>query len=1456
LKELKKWLTALCIIALLLMTLLTGVGFADAEGDAPPPAEEQSLTEGEDSGEAAPDVELEVAEEPAEEEAAAEEEPAEEEAADEGEEEVETLEDKLVIEQPLKLEQDASTSPDEVTVPQEEPVVEEQCDKPERTSLDISKDIDLVTAPGCEISLEKTASDSDITMKPGESKDVTFTITVNADGSSTYYIEGNIFVENTGEYPADVNWVKDTIWYKAGGSTWYEAPSNIITNVPIGDDAIGLGIHTYNYSGTFALPVPASQVTSMSNLIEIEISNHPTPGGGMGDFLFHSREDFDLPGDGQPCVFLLEDIESLEKVDGNPTMGLSYVVKSVTVESSCDDLNGVDALSENGNNNNGLSWELNAECAPYTITIIKTLTARSTGECEHNYILYNTAKIGELTSTANVNIKVTEPCGEICGFKFEDKNCNGKWDRGEPGMGGVAIKLTNLDTQETWETTTNSCGLFCFEDLPPGLFEVEEVVPEGYYATTPNPVQVCLKLPCCMEKKVVFGNAAGGSICGVKFWDKNCNGERDRGEPGVPGITIKLKKGCQIWETTTDENGRYCFTGLKPGLYKVWEIVPEGYTPTTKNPVWVKLCCGGEKQVNFGNARKGKICVLKYWDKNCNGERDDGEPGVPGIKIKLKKGCETWWETTNQNGIACFEDLEPGKYKVKEIVSKDFYPTTENPVWVTLDCGEEKRVAFGNAKYGKICGVKFLDKDCDGEWDCGEPGIKGVTIRLTNLDTQETWCTKTKHNGRYCFENLKPGLYKVEEKVPFGFYLTTENPVEVGLRCGGEKQVNFGNARYGKIWGFKWKDKDCSGGLSCGDWPMCGVEIQLWKDGELIDTDTTCILGIYMFTGLKPGTYTVREVPPEGYYPSYPSGGEYIVELGCGGCAMRCFYNAPYGSICGYKFWDKNCNGEWDDGEPPIEGVQICLYPGVNGNDVLNENGTNNGMCTTTDETGKYCFEDLKPGYYLVYETPPEGFYPTTPNPVPVELGCGENRTRVNFGNANYGSISGTKYLDENCNGEWDEGEPGIPDVRICIDIEDANDEVVPAIENNINGEFPRCTLTDENGDFYFGDLKPGTYIVTVDESTAPENTYPSTDTSVEVPLGCGEDVTGILFGNAPYGEITGLKLVDTDGDDAGDEPLAGVTIELWKDGDLIDSAVTDENGEVVFDKLEAGTYLVKEIVPEGYNNIGATEEEVEICGDEQQVTFVNARFGMISGTKYLDADGDGIIDPDEKVMGGVTINLTEKGKIGALATTQSKDNGTFSFEGLKSSTYIVTEVVPEGYYQTGHADWEVFVGPDDNIPVAFLNAPYGSISGTKWNDVNRNGVADEGETGVGGVTITLNGTTLSGTPVTIVTTTYTDGTYYFSNLEAGTYTVTETIPGGMEATSEASKTVTLIPGEDLTVDFHNAAIVAGEVVTPGAQLPYTGMDQLLLLLAGAGLLLLGLMALALGILRFRGSSA
>src|SRR6185503_10148759 len=56
-----------------------------------------------------------------------------------------------------------------------------------------------------------------------------------------------------------------------------------------------------------------------------------------------------------------------------------------------------------------------------------------------------------------------------------------------------------------------------------------------------------------------------------------------------------------------------------------------------------------------------------------------------------------------------------------------------------------------------------------------------------------------------------------------------------------------------------------------------------------------------------------------------------------------------------------------------------------------------------------------------------------------------------------------------------------------------------------------------------------------------------------------------------------------------------------------------------------------------------------------------------------------------------------------------------------------------------------------------------GGLSGFAYVDANRNGVKDAGEAGIGNVTISGPGGT---------TTTAADGSYAFSNLDAGSYSV------------------------------------------------------------------------------------
>jgi len=102
--------------------------------------------------------------------------------------------------------------------------------------------------------------------------------------------------------------------------------------------------------------------------------------------------------------------------------------------------------------------------------------------------------------------------------------------------------------------------------------------------------------------------------------------------------------------------------------------------------------------------------------------------------------------------------------------------------------------------------------------------------------------------------------------------------------------------------------------------------------------------------------------------------------------------------ICGYKFYDANTNGEWDDGEPIVVGFKIELY--------------DNGLVDTayTDDEGMYCFDGLDAGTYTVKEVLPCKWVNTTPDSIEVTVDSGEISEDHNFGDVCLG-YGGGKML-------------------------------------------------------------------------------------------------------------------------------------------------------------------------------------------------------------------------------------------------------------------------------------------------------------------------------------------------------------------------------------------------------------------------------------------------------------
>lgn len=180
-----------------------------------------------------------------------------------------------------------------------------------------------------------------------------------------------------------------------------------------------------------------------------------------------------------------------------------------------------------------------------------------------------------------------------------------------------------------------------------------------------------------------------------------------------------------------------------------------------------------------------------------------------------------------------------------------------------------------------------------------------------------------------------------------------------------------------------------------------------------------------------------------------------------------------------------------------------------------------------------------------------------------------------------------------------------------------------------------------------------------------------------------------------------------------------------------------------------------------------------------------------LAGFAFCDTNNDGLKQAGETGLAGVSIKLTGTDINGAVNLTTTTDaNGAYVFNSLKPGNYTLTETQPAGYVDGLDALGTLggTLGNDvlSNIQVStasganynFGESCNGSLSGFVYCDGNADGVKQGGEPGIQGVTITLTGTTALGN-VNLTMATDGNGAFTFSNLQPGTYNLTETQPGG-----------------------------------------------------------------------------
>ncbi len=180
--------------------------------------------------------------------------------------------------------------------------------------------------------------------------------------------------------------------------------------------------------------------------------------------------------------------------------------------------------------------------------------------------------------------------------------------------------------------------------------------------------------------------------------------------------------------------------------------------------------------------------------------------------------------------------------------------------------------------------------------------------------------------------------------------------------------------------------------------------------------------------------------------------------------------------------------------------------------------------------------------------------------------------------------------------------------------------------------------------------------------------------------------------------------------------------------------------------------------------------------GEAMSCVVNNTQNAVIAGKKFEDMDGNGrgAVGP---VLSGWTIDITGVGDTEYADSAVTDENGGYSFL-VPPGTYRVCEQHQKGWFQS-YPDADGNCGEDSDGYVVtvlaggvstgndFGNYRTGSIAGYKWHDANANGVFEDSEFGLNGWTIQLAGPQ-SGTSVT------SGGTYQFTDLDPGTYTVTE----------------------------------------------------------------------------------
>jgi hypothetical protein len=732
-----------------------------------------------------------------------------------------------------------------------------------------------------------------------------------------------------------------------------------------------------------------------------------------------------------------------------------------------------------------------------------------------------------------------------------------------------------------------------------------------------------------------------GTLLVQVFWDVDGDGAHDSNEPLLSSGAATVGNQAKSYS----ENGATFV--LAEGSYSLNVVAPAGYQISAAQPINVMVGSGATTRKVAARVAGG-----------VNGAVIGPNGALAGLTVRLTNvatnqtydsvaayGCAGWCS----DAFYQFANLPTGQYRLSIPALPPGHILASEPVVNFTTAGQSIQQNLTLNPLGHLSGVVYLDDNLNGQRDSGEAAATGYVVSLLNDGGLPVQTATPDASGVYLFTNLSAGvrylatvdLYVSQAaslsdsltEAP-GWFLPGAQPVQadIGIFQGGSDH-NY-NTVYGRV---------TSGGAG-----VAGIRIGYfhWAQGQGCQQSgatwqnletTSDIDGNYkLLTHMLPGngsTYCIAARQPPGYQqsdnPATSATGSNFSYQTTGGAIV---YNPGYweraitlvpaatqarsqanGAVVRWSaFRDDNLNGVWDDDEPALPGVNI--------------GGDNSGVIT-----------GLADGPQTLAVTPPAGYAFIRGEGVALWLNGADVRLpplAFRFAGALHGQVFG----DDDGDGWLRRGESGAPGATISL-----------------AGPTQATAGTDQQGRFSLPNLPDGNYTVSV----TPPAGYAAVPQQTIV-LNNGGALTVAL---RTVGQLSGAIYDDWDGDGrrGADEPavITPLTVNVAGVGTQRTAL-----GFFRFGNVPNGSYA---ITPWwlATNPMTATSAAGGV-----QLPAVPA--GVVRGTAWLDANGDGIRQPWESPLGGVPVTV-------AGQTVATDEQGRYASYGIAAGTYNLTANMPAG---------------------------------------------------------------------------------------------------------------------------------------------------------------------------------